>query len=951
MALHDDLMDRGNYLEAMSSLKNFLKNNPVDKFSWLKLAECCFHINDLSLAFEYVNTAINIDNQFVDAYNLKAVILIQTGSNNNDIECYREALLCIERVLCLDNMNYDAYRNKGAALNRVGSLTGDASKFLLAIETSDFAICLDKEDDAPYYNKSQALLGLASKTENIEFALQALEVSQEGLKNTGESDILYESSGSALAFIGDERDDLTALDQAFSFYQKALSFGETPVRLANFLSLKVLIGEKRKDIELLDSVLDYYELTEDDIWRITKKANVLWVLGKVQEDVKFAELAISELDKAIQIDSSNRHVFFKKGKILLWIGNYLKKEEIIKEAILHFEYAISFDSSYPAYHCEQARALLSASLLKHDVTKLNSAIICLDRALELNNQHSSSLELKGDVCYELAKQTENLNTFYAALKHYDDALAIDSQQSRIYIQQGNIYSRISVMGEERRSDALRHYLRALYIDFYSFNEPYFLIRFLLNNFDLRFLANRLINLHPFLKTGLSEAIDYRSVEIEYSWFLNDLALLHVELEKELPGVEVSWSFNIMKAIMLYIGGDPLAAFEIHDYLLDNIDSNDLQHQYYYNLCARDILHPDRVPILKYALNISEIEARKVVGDHQQTYYAACIFMIDQQYVKASEILQNLFFRHNYLPALYKLIECYQFLNMNDDLQKIADEQRQNLSSDERKSFSSKQSIRRRFEENKIAFEKGPGWFILENDIDDKLKRLEEEKKVITRSGYIFNPGKNDSIVLPAGALFHVNPNYLENLEVRCKEAMLDIYKEVINTSSLEGKSSWLAEYLNAHMKNEKDYYGRVLFGDYADLLVLLFLKEAISETEYILISTYLGLKAKLYNKGKNNRALTIASKALLSEIVRPLTTALSYSAPAFPIALILRLIFDHKDEERIREMNFIYFEMHYEEIRKLSSNPNWLKDTDSKWEEFIKDLLPNDQDLSGLDLN
>ncbi|MEO6151159.1 MAG: tetratricopeptide repeat protein [Mucilaginibacter sp.] len=899
----------GNYDECISTMERMVDIVP-DKLQaltnmgniFVKLGDEKVERKLLDKAVEAFNDAISLDQKDKSLYYEKGKTLEIIGFEWRESKKLEEGIEAFDKAIALDKNYVDAYFKKGRTLLRLARL-GYKDKFAESIQLFDKVIELDNAHALAYYHKGQALFftGKILKSRKLfEVAIVAYETSIELDPNYSKA---HGERGLASLRIGKDWDEIDKIEEGLAFMNKAL------------------------------------ELDPENAGAYVNRAAAYICLGNYYQDMEMLKQAVNDCDTGMSLNVNTVSVYYSKGSALSYIAVLERSRAACKEAILALDVAAGFEPDKAAIYTDKAAVMVLLGYLEKNGDMLSEAIAVLDKALQLDPFFVKANINKGCAFLTIGEINNEIDKFRLAMNCFDEAIKVDGNHPIAFFRKASLLIKMTaITGKEDDHEIFKNYLRGIYLSEKEINKPFELLKFLLANVDAPHLVNRLLAIHPFLKTGSQYAAEIEEAEQAYYNYRNAM----VQLRKELIAGysdNAETQFYLYRAIAEYLGGDPIAAFKIHD--ADQVDEllcDNLQHQYYYSLSANDILHPDAGAILSFALNAAARLCGPEQHDALQLYYAGCIHMLDRDYTEAITLLERSA-AAGYNIALFRLMECYSALDNREQKRVLTERLRDEGLFDSLFVHKKYTSAYAELDSRIQQYESLPGWYAAGMVIDDRHEALSGSNIPANRSKYSF---KVEPVNYPKATQAEINaldPERLQKLENTCRERMVDIFPFYENAKHL--KDETVAEDLLDNMINERKLSGRVMYHDYADLLSYCFATNKISQEGCLLTGAYLSLKCEVLNRGQTSNGFAIVSKNITRQVLKPLINALGGVTYGIPINLIIKLIVDNKDAETINIMNFRHFKRHYNEL--CNYKPNDLLETlkGNDWVNAAEDWLGN----------
>jgi len=274
-----------------------------DPVSWYERGKELYFQGQLEEALNALEKALELDPEYVDAWNGKGIVL-------DDLGRYEEAIEAYDKALALDPEFAYAWNNKGNALGNLG-------RYEEAIEAYDKALALDPEYADAWYNKGIALGNLDRYEEAIEAYEKALALDSGYVA-------AWNNKGNALYNLGQ-------YEEAIEAYEKALALDpEYADAWYNKGNALVNLGRYEEAIEAYDKALAL-DPEYADAWN--GKGVALDGLDRYEE-------AIEAYEKALALDPEYADAWSNKGEALYNLSRY-------EEALPLYENATELDPQFP----------------------------------------------------------------------------------------------------------------------------------------------------------------------------------------------------------------------------------------------------------------------------------------------------------------------------------------------------------------------------------------------------------------------------------------------------------------------------------------------------------------------------------------------------------------------------------------------------------------------------
>ena len=354
-------------------------------------------IFDLDQSIDFYNKAIQIDPNYVSAYNNRGNVWVDKG----DLE---KALADFNKAIQLDPNYLAAYNNRGIAWSE----KGDFEK----------AIQLDPHIAAPYFNlgvewrdKGNLEKALGDFTEAIQLDPNfALAYNERGTvwSDKGDFDKAIDDFNEAIRldpnFFGTYQNrGLTwflkeDLEKAIADYDKAIEFNPDYPSLYSYRAFALFV---KGDFE--KAIADYDKVIQLD----PQNVEAYNIRGFIWSEIGDLEKAIADYDKAIQLDPQNAEAYDGRGIIWMMKGN-------MEKAIADYNKAIQLDPNFTQTYYNRGAALRVKG-------NLDQALIDFDKVIQLDSQDADAFLSRGEILRELGDLKSAISDFRRYLELRPDA--------------------------------------------------------------------------------------------------------------------------------------------------------------------------------------------------------------------------------------------------------------------------------------------------------------------------------------------------------------------------------------------------------------------------------------------------------------------------------------------------------------------------------------------------
>ena len=425
------------YMEAIEAYEKAIYFKVSEKVAWSNMGVVYQDLKQYDEAMKSYNNALQIDPQYSTALANKGELLRILGEYDDSISClnkaiqlditninailsigatfhakgkYQEAIKQYDAVLCLDRNNSKAIINRAIAYRDLGKLSDSFdllenakengakdAELLLDLQKLALMLVASQEDISSKYGLAIAMMDM----KNYELALKYFD---EAIKENPLDSDIYVEKGICLGAINRS-------DEAFRCFDEAIKLNPNNKRA--WFNKGTVSGRDKiyeKEIfcyEKAISIDDKYEkawlgkaLALNDIGRQgdalesynhvikinPKNAQSYLNRGLIYEKIGKYDKALSDYEVAADIDSSYQIAWFNRGGILYRTKRYA-------EAASCFKIATTLMPS-------DAEAWMLLGLSSGAIKNIKYAIICMDRAIEIQPNNGIIYYNKGIVLME-----------------------------------------------------------------------------------------------------------------------------------------------------------------------------------------------------------------------------------------------------------------------------------------------------------------------------------------------------------------------------------------------------------------------------------------------------------------------------------------------------------------------------------------------------------------------
>jgi hypothetical protein len=609
------------------------------------------------------------------------------------------------------------------------------------------------------------------------------------------------------------------------------------------------------------------------------------------KDRKGLDECIAMVEKELAARPALPYHLVLLGMALLSKGKSELRTDVINESIRHLREAIRLLPAKPGFHCSLAESLIALAETEDALGAPQNLI-----SMVLNE----------------------------ALRQYDMAITLE-QSGQWYFDRARVYERMAAYEHfPHIHEALRNWLRAHYLQPAEKDWAQPLVNNLLQYFNLPNTVARLHAQHPSVRIDPKWRSLLPEAQHSYRNFQHMQYRIFSELQQSGSPGDAEHQFTLYRALTEHLGGDPIAAFALHDSALDATAlETDLQHQYYYLVNANFILHDEEAAIKAFAVQHARDFMTGPANDVVQLYYAACILLLNGECENAAGVFEDVS-RSGYWPASFRLAECYQRQGNNAALEQLAknvhlEGYRNEMLADVRPDAGAIEELLTLLKKE----ESQAGWMILETCIIDKERAAAANNIPLSR--LLYNREDNQRKTrqyapITLMELLEMKPGIRSDLAAICRERMADIFPFYENEPVLDERKT--AEDLYAHMLRELKAHGRILINDYTSLLRYCLLYGKLHAEAYFTISTYLNLKYLVLDKSGKGFTINNLTGNMLSTIVGPLLLLMTGPAIKIPMSILSKIVLDSAEQEarEIERMNFDYFMRYYSELQAYTED-------------------------------
>ncbi|WP_347274522.1 tetratricopeptide repeat protein [Candidatus Kuenenia sp.] len=378
---------------------------------------------------------------------------------------YKEAIECFDKALLFNPQYVRAWHNKGVALTDLGEYQEAITCFDKAIEIDqNFALALD--------GKGFALANLKKYKESITCLEKVIEIKpQLSAKVNPTLAEAYYREGISLFHSNNFGEAI----EAIGYFDKAIELNPSHKKAWHSKGESLLrLDEYLKAITCFDKAIEI-DQNFALAWHgkgVALIKSVEYEKTKYREDITKFHKAIKYFDKAIEIDQNFAAPWYNKGRTLYELCKY-------EDAIICFDKVIEISQLQLTIEKNQQLTIPvkedlagvwgNKGLAFAKLGKVQEAITCFDKSIDINPKDEKSWTNKGVALAELGKYQEavacynkgieinpkstlvwnnkgyalyKLGMYEEAITCYDEAIRIDSQYAEAWYNKGVVQLKI-----------------------------------------------------------------------------------------------------------------------------------------------------------------------------------------------------------------------------------------------------------------------------------------------------------------------------------------------------------------------------------------------------------------------------------------------------------------------------------------------------------------------------
>ena len=380
------LFSSGKFQDALDAIEEMIQDNPNDGLLFNIRGACYAELQQLNLARENYEKAIELNPRYAKAHYNLAGALHELGKLDLSIQSYQNSL-------DIEPDYAEAHNNLGNVFKEIGQLDN-------AINSYEKAIAIKPDYIEAYYSLGASFHEAGKLEDTIQCYEKVLELRPNfaGMHNN----------------LGNVFRELGKFDKAVLSYEKAISI--TP----DFVEVYYNLGITFQELRQLDSALVSYKKA---IEIKSNYAEAFNNLGTLYKELQEFDNAIQSYQKAIEIKSDYAEAYNNLGILYKEIGQ-------IGEALKSHENAIIVRPDYDEAHNNMG-------ILFMELGQLDRSIESYRRAIKANEDFIEAINNLGLVLMNLG-QTEE------AIQYYQKALKIDQSFALTYNNLGVAYKNLHV---------------------------------------------------------------------------------------------------------------------------------------------------------------------------------------------------------------------------------------------------------------------------------------------------------------------------------------------------------------------------------------------------------------------------------------------------------------------------------------------------------------------------
>ncbi|MCS6905982.1 MAG: tetratricopeptide repeat protein, partial [Bacteroidia bacterium] len=363
---------------ALQDFEHVAKANPRNPQGFYALHLVFFHKGNFPKALEYINYALELQNDNVQYWERKAIVLHKLGRKE-------EMLSIIEQIIRQPSQNQATWK-------LIGDLFLDNQEYTLAVEYYNKAIEIYHQELAkdPKYRELQkeqmhnVYLSRGKAYRALGNMAQALGDFAQALDFKDDSYLAYNQIGALQSQKKNYWEAIEAYSRCFTLKGDYLEGWE------KWGEAYLYLNRPQEAINILSKALKL----ED----VSQKAQILSLRGKSYLLLKDTNKALKDFEEALSEDPELPSAHIGLGELFLSQGNY-------PEAIKKLEYALSIENISPE---EKETALLKKAVAHAKLQQFQLALRELEKASQINPENVEILENLGIVYYHFSDYCQAL---------------------------------------------------------------------------------------------------------------------------------------------------------------------------------------------------------------------------------------------------------------------------------------------------------------------------------------------------------------------------------------------------------------------------------------------------------------------------------------------------------------------------------------------------------------
>jgi tetratricopeptide (TPR) repeat protein len=302
------------YIQALAACDHALAIQPDNALIWFNKAGILENLSRFDEAVSAYEQAYIHSSQ--EPLRL-GIILMRKGAALEKVGRESQALQTYEQVCVTDRFFGDAMDKKGEFIGKMGNRDSSVAayrtagtthlkynQFDKAVQSFNNILMLNSDDEGSLYNKGQAYLGLYEQNHNKEDLTEALSAFDAALRIQPQNMTYLIQKGRTLLDLGRFEEGLQSLDRALWINPS------DGITLMNK-------GTALYQLSRHEEALKYFELV---CAQYTQQSGPWLMRSKIHLDWKQYDIALEEIEKAIQISPDEKRLYEQKVIILRALG-------------------------------------------------------------------------------------------------------------------------------------------------------------------------------------------------------------------------------------------------------------------------------------------------------------------------------------------------------------------------------------------------------------------------------------------------------------------------------------------------------------------------------------------------------------------------------------------------------------------------------------------------------